>query len=235
MTYRVDGTTEKNAILEPHSSFTFNTSADVRIENGRVFIFDTTGEKTTTDPEVLRGMPILPDMKVYTDVGDTFVIQDTTTDSLLPVADGTEYYSYDLGQPQESYSLRFPYQNGWYYARLLSLDSPDTTPARVTLLAPQTGADTDPPLIDLPDSLSIPVYTSLDVDLKSAILEQNDYTLTWDSDLTKDTSGNSIPDDDLAGTSGNGMALDPGRTTLSLGTFDTIENRLIRLSATDEF
>lgn len=49
--------------------------------------------------------------------------------------------TYRLGSPQDHYSVSIPYENGWYYARLVSSSDRQYTTAGVTLIAPQLAAD----------------------------------------------------------------------------------------------
>lgn len=87
--------------------------------------------------------------------------------------------------------------NGFYYASIRH-EKERQNPARVTLLAPQKSFDTSAPELDIPESIRLPVYQTLEYSLKDILSETNTYSLGIDEDMTTDANGNGTYDDDFS-------------------------------------
>lgn len=126
--------------------------------------------------------------------------------------------------------MNIPYKNGLYSARLRSLDS--DVRAGVTLLAPQESLDQSPPLIELDDTLRIPVYQSRIYSLSGILRDQSPVTLSIDPDITQDENGDSIVDNDF---SDSGSTFYLSGDILRFGPFDTLDRHTVLLRANDAF
>lgn len=69
--------------------------------------------------------------------------------------------------------------------------------AGVTLLAPQASLDQSAPMIDLADTLDIPVYQTSTYPLSDIITEMSAYTVSIDPDVAQDENTDGIYDNDF--------------------------------------
>ena len=97
-----------------------------------------------------------------------------------------------------SYNTTIPYTNGYYQSRIQSLTLSHSVRSSPIIFAPQASSDTSPPVIDLPDTIRIPVYTAQSYNLKDIITEASSYTLDVDDNALVDTNGDGVPDNDFA-------------------------------------
>lgn len=79
-----------------------------------------------------------------------------------------------------------------------------TTPI---LLAPQASSDRSPPIVDIPELIRIPVYTSKTYKLSDYITERNKYSVKVDPDISVDADGNGLTNDDFSSIGGSGVTL----------------------------
>jgi hypothetical protein len=70
----------------------------------------------------MRGMPLLPDTRIYHPNG-TVEIYDPIYEKSHTIPANTEYRHLDLGRVSSEYSVNFPFMNGFYSARLRSLSN----------------------------------------------------------------------------------------------------------------
>ena len=89
--------------------------------------------------------------------------------------------------------------NAFYYASLRHEKERDIS-SRVTLLSPQKSFDTSAPELNIPESIRLPVYQTLEYSLRDILSETNSYSLGIDEDMTTDTNGNGTYDDDFSST-----------------------------------
>lgn len=104
----------------------------------------------------------------------------------------------NLGSISDVYNFNIDYPNGYYSARLRNLADDTSVHAGIVLFAPQASSDHSAPVIDIPDSIRIPVYTEKTLKLKDFITETNTYSVIVDPDITVDTNEDSIVDDDFS-------------------------------------
>lgn len=95
------------------------------------------------------------------------------------------------------YSVTFPYHDGFYSARLRSLQDSRDVRAGVTLIAPQASLDRSPPVLDVSGDYRVPVYQTLRLELSDIVTDMSPYTLSIDRDTTRDSDGNGESDDDF--------------------------------------
>lgn len=96
----------------------------------------------------------------------------------------------------DHYTVGFPYENGYYSARLSAFGS--NVHAGTTLLAPQASLDHSAPIVDLDDAIKFPVYQSYFLTFSDFIADTSPYTVKIDDDITKDTNNDGIYDNDFA-------------------------------------
>ncbi len=106
-----------------------------------------------------------------------------------------------------------------------------TDRAGVILFSPQVSSDDGAPLIDLPTRIRLPIYSTKSYKISDILTDLSNATLAIDSDLTIDTNGNGIPDDDF-GTNSSKFTLTP--FDLVLGKFTTPGIYNMSLKATDD-
>ena len=104
-----------------------------------------------------------------------------------------------VGNENDVYHANIDVPNAFYYANLRH-EKERSTSSRVTLLSPQKSFDTSAPELDIPESIPLPVYQTLEYSLKEILSETNTYSLGIDEDMTTDTNGNGTYDDDFSST-----------------------------------
>lgn len=139
----------------------------------------------------------------------------------------------DLGSPDSEYNFSVDYPNGFYSARMRSMNYPSNTYTIPVLLAPQAASDHSAPVVDIPEMIRVPVYTTKNLKLSDYITERSNFSIAIDPDISVDTNGNSVTNDDFTQAGGSGVTYSSG--ILSFGPFDTIGNRTAILTVTDEF
>lgn len=97
----------------------------------------------------------------------------------------------------QSYSLRIPYPNGYYFPRITNLNTRQSTIAGEILFAPTASSDVSPPLVTIDSEIRVPVYQQRGILLRDIITEMSNYTVSVDPDLTRDTDGNGVYNDDF--------------------------------------
>lgn len=161
-----------------------------------------------------------------------FSVRDHTHRNTIDFSPHAVYITKHMSSRTERYSVSIPYPNGFYSARLSHLSRDKTDRAGVTLLAPQRGSDTTPPVISLEEALRVPVYATTTIPLEDVITELSEYTVSLDVDTTVDADSNGIYEDDFV-TSGSGvMVSDEG---LVFGKFDAPGKKSMLLRVRDEF
>ena len=139
-------------------------------------------------------------MRLYaSDAGS--VVRDLTGRQDISLLGGATYMTYALGERSDHYNITLPYADGYYYSRLQNLTDPKLDRAGVTLLAPQAASDDGDPIIDLPTEIRLPIYTTRSYALSDILTDLSAATLTVDSDITSDTDGNTVFDDDFVSAS----------------------------------
>ena len=92
-----------------------------------------------------------------------------------------------------------------------SLDTEEVLTS-ISLFAPQIASDKSAPVIDFPETVRIPVYSTKSFALKDFISEMHDYTVRIDPNTTVDEDKNGIYDDDLT-TTGSNIIVDANTLT----------------------
>ena len=114
------------------------------VKSGNLYLFKNSQEQKTLSVSELYGMPILPETRVELADSNSFVYLSYYDGTSLRLDGPTDYRYYPLGKRMEEYSVSLPASNGWYYAKLFSIEK-DTngTAVSLRLLAPQQESDTD--------------------------------------------------------------------------------------------
>lgn len=99
------------------------------------------------------------------------------------------------------------------------------------LLSPQTTSDDGAPIIDLPSRIRLPIYSKKSYKISDILTDLSAASITIDSDLTTDTNGNGIFDDDFT-TIGDGFVI--SNSDISFGSFNTPGKYNMVLRAVDE-
>ena len=99
-------------------------------------------------------------------------------------------------------------------------------------MTPQLSSDSSAPDVDISDSIRVPVYQETSLLLDDIITDTNPYTLLVDTDITQDTDGNGIYDDDFVA-SALGMSVTD--TSITFGPYNTLGNKNMMFRVTDEF
>lgn len=88
--------------------------------SGKAYVLTPSGTEKIAYSDDMRGMPLLPDTRIYHPNGSVVIYDPITqkSDALLP---NTDYQHLDLGKTSAQYSVSFPFANGFYSARLRSL------------------------------------------------------------------------------------------------------------------
>lgn len=87
-------------------------------------------------------------------------------------------------------------------------------------------------MVDIATTIRIPVYQSLEYDLKKIISDISPTTITVDPDTTIDSDKNGIYDDDFS-VSGTGVVIHP--STLTFGPFTDLGNQMMQIKAEDAY
>ncbi len=114
----------------------------------------------------------------------------------------------------------------------ISQKNPEPIAAGVTLMAPQLGLDGSAPVVDIPTKIRVPVYQSIEYDLKKIISDVSPTTVMIDPDTTIDSDNNGSYDDDFV-SSGTGVRVNSN--TLTFGPFDELGNFLMQLKVQDAY
>jgi hypothetical protein len=225
--------TTRSMSLDPHTGYEFSTPTEITTDGGTLYIIGAEGSSRYTYTPELIGLPILPGMRLYaSDAGS--VVRDLTGRQDISLLAGATYITYTLGDRSDHYSITLPYSDGYYYARLHNLTQKKVDRAGVTLLAPQAASDDGAPIIDLPTEIRLPIYTTRSYVLSDILTDLSAATLTVDSDITSDTDGNTIFDDDFVSASPTanisirdltfGSFTQPGKYNMILRAIDALGN-----------
>jgi hypothetical protein len=174
-------------------------------------------------------MPLLQGTRVINPSGDV-VIYDPVSKLSLSIPAGTEYRHISLGKKADRYTVYFPFQNGYYSARLHSTMSDTLVRAGVTLLAPMASLDRSAPVVNLPGSVRVPLSQVSIQPLTDIITDMSPYTLTIDPDITLDSDKNGIYEDDFASSA---PSMSVTKDTLTVGPYDTLGTRMMNMEVRD--
>ena len=116
----VDSDKEETLALAKFNRYTFPSTLSGSITSGKAYVLTPAGSEKISYTDDMRGMPLLPGTRIYHPNGSVVIYDPITkrSDALLP---NTEYRHLDLGKISREYSINFPFQNGFYSARLRSL------------------------------------------------------------------------------------------------------------------
>lgn len=116
----IDTDKEETLALEKFNRYTFPATLSGSITSGKAYILTPSGSEKISYTDDMRGMPLLPDTRIYHPNGSVVIYDPITkrSNALLP---NTEYRHLDLGKISKEYSINFPFPNGFYSARLRSL------------------------------------------------------------------------------------------------------------------
>ena len=104
--------------------------------------------------------------------------------------------------------------------------------AGITLLAPQASLDHAAPIIDLDETIRVPVYQTEPYNLADIIHDQSSFKTSIDTDITEDSDGNGTFDDDFV-TLGSGASI--SERSLVLGPFDSLGTRQMIMKVQDAY
>ncbi|MBC7503535.1 VCBS repeat-containing protein [Candidatus Gracilibacteria bacterium] len=216
--------------LDPQTGYEFSEITEIMTTGGRLYLIGAEDSSRYTYSDDLIGVPILPGMRLYaSDAGA--ILRNHTSDRDIALIGGATYLTYDLGERAIQYQVSLPYQNSYYYARLHNLTDTQTDRAGVILLSPQTTSDDGAPIIDLPSRIRLPIYSKKSYKISDILTDLSAASITIDSDLTTDTNGNGIFDDDFT-TIGDGFVI--SNSDISFGSFNTPGKYNMVLRAVDE-
>jgi hypothetical protein len=233
--------TETEYVLPARRSLGFDETMEVRVAEGSLVLARSkiySPAKMSGDQ--LRGMPIVPGMRIQTPSGGRLMIE--YSDGARSVFDTPSVYEcQSLGTRDGDYSFSLSRANKFYYARLAAFDAGGFgTWANLTLLAPQIAADDEPPTLYVADTLRVPVYQSRTLSLRDQISDaSNIVSVSYDLDTTVDSDNDGDPTDDrdtLATTPALPIRThdDPEHVyDVDLGPFDTLMTKTIRLHVVD--
>jgi len=88
-------------------------------------------------------------------------------------------------------------ENGWYYGGMEPVIRGSSVEAGVVLMSPEREADREGPVIDISDTLRIPVYIPTFFPLGDLVSDRDTFTLVWDVDGAVDTDGDGDPENDF--------------------------------------
>lgn len=217
--------------LDPHKGYIFDDSIDAELRQGKVYIM---AESVATEPytytDDMIGMPILSNMELNSIIGG-FVVRNIAQDVTTSVAGWSDYITVNLGNRSDIYNFNLNYPNGYYSARLHSMGE-NAVNAWVILFAPQASSDNSAPVIDIPENIRIPVYSTKTLTMSEYITEMNTYTMAIDPDVTIDSNGNWVVDDDFWEGS---QIVRLQQNALILWSFDTIGRHIAQIRVTDAF
>lgn len=164
--------------LKPWTKYSFSNSIAGSLRTGKVYTFQSSEDEKMTYSDDLIGMPMLDGMTIQNTEGAISIYNTISKNSTYIEKDGIYQY-HGLGSISDSYSINIPYANGFYYAKLTASRANGTLSdiAGVTLLAPQKSLDTDPPIIDLADTIRVPVYQKKEYLLKDIITDSSEYSV----------------------------------------------------------
>lgn len=92
--------------------------------------------------------------------------------------------------------------------------------------------DRSAPVVNIPDTLRVPVYQTLSTSLEDTITDMSPYTITLDSDITTDVDANGVYEDDFLA-NGTGYTLSP--ESLIVGPYDSLGTRMMNVRVVDEY
>jgi hypothetical protein len=210
--------------LLPHKSYAFKDLLTAKVTDGIAYTFNgSQSQETYSYSDDYIGMPMVSGMQMMVSNG-WFKIFDHTLNRVTSFDSWTDYLLRSLWASSDSYNATISYPNGMYSAQLSVLDNDPTTVSDVILLSPQVSGDQSAPIIDIPDVIRVPVYSSKIVDLSEYVSEMNAYDIVFDEDITLDENGNGIPDDDFT-KNWSGLSLVDKTLTIAAHTsLDTYES-----------
>jgi hypothetical protein len=192
-------------------SYLFKDVIKARVTSGKLFAFGSFSEEgnyTYSDDYV--GMPIISSLQFIAPDGGMRV-RYNPNNSILTLNKWSQYSFLPLGTKESSYYVNMSYPDGVYSARMKSLDTEEVLTS-ISLFAPQIASDKSAPVIDFPETVRIPVYSTKSFALKDFISEMHDYTVRIDPSTTVDEDKNGIYDDDLT-TTGSNIIVDANTLT----------------------
>ena len=211
-------------------SYTFKDVTKARITSGKLFAFGSFAEEgnyTYSDDYV--GMPIISALQFIAPDGG-MRIRYNPNNSLLSIGKGSQYSLLPLGTKESSYFVNMSYPDGVYSARMKSLDTEEVL-TNISLFAPQIASDKSAPIIDFPETVRIPVYSTKSFALEDFISEMHDFTVRIDPNTALDENKNGIYDDDLTIT-GSNIILDANNLTFRAHT--NLDTYTALMEVTDE-
>ena len=157
--------------------------------------------------------------------------------ALIDWRENSRYELYDLWEVSEDYSIRFPTENDFYYAKIRAFrENIFWTLGRQILLAPQNTADINAPEITLASTIEIPVYQEQIVDFRDYIYEdgggENIASLTIDLDLEEDADNDGNPKNDDMLDSGS-VYIQDGKIEVTFGPYDSLFEKDIWITVKD--
>jgi hypothetical protein len=221
----------KTLSLEKFQRYTFPETLSGSVISGKAYVLTPSGTEKIAYTDDMRGMPLLPDTRIYHPNGSVVIYDPITqkSDALLP---NTDYQHLDLGKTSAQYSVSFPFANGFYSARLRSLIDDRMIRAWVTLIAPQASLDRSSPVIDV-GVVRIPVYSSKTLSQNDIITDMSPYVVAIDPDVTVDSDGNGVYEDDFSSAAGSGITITA--TDIIFWTYDTLGKRMVNMRVVDEY
>jgi hypothetical protein len=219
-------------VLEPYSGYRFNEVVRIAQESWISYIlWDNTSSVYYEYSDTMIGMPLLPWVKISSK-NSSFLVSNHTHNESIDVPEWTEYFIEYLGDRAPIYNFDMSYPNWYYSARIQNLTDRENVLAAVSLLAPLASSDVSAPVVDFPDTISIPVYQKKTFSLKDFVFDTNPYTVTIDSDTSLDENNNWVYDDDF-GQATTGATIEGNN--ISFGSFDSLSKKQMLLRVQDAY
>ena len=195
-----DTATETGVVLQlkPWTKYVFHSSISGNVSQGKLYTFQSSSSERVVYSDDLIGMPLLDGMKVQNTAG-SFSVYNTRSKESTILEENALYQYQTLGNPSDTYTVTVSYEDGFYFSRLraTSQNGELSDVAGVTLLAPQKSLDTDAPIVDIPQTIRVPVYQKKEFITKDVITDVSEYTIQIDPDITGDENRDGIFDNDF--------------------------------------
>lgn len=211
-------------------SYAFKNVVKARIISGKLYSFGTfTEEWKYTYSDDYQGMPIIASLRMTAPDGGMRV-RYIPTGEMTTLNKWSQYAYLPLGSKSPDYYINLSYPDGVYSARIKSLDTEQVL-TNVSLFAPQIASDKSDPIIDFPDNIRIPVYSTVSFPFDDFISEMSSYRVRIDPDTSKDQDNNGIYDDDFTLT---GTNIQVNSKSLTFQAHTTLETYTALMEVVDE-
>lgn len=196
--YKVWEESYKIITIPENQNIEFSDNTEVYVISWELYLFKDSFIDEVMDLNSLKWLPLLPGTKIeLTNRSANFEIWYFDWVNLR-INYGSSYEYYDLWDKTNEYNVSLDKTYWFYYWKLYSenwISRWNIT--TLSLFSPQLEADKEVPLISLWQSIKVPVYKSVTIDLKKYIDDISGIGGIYvDGDLKADSDKDSIPDND---------------------------------------